>query len=109
MRRRAAAIAAGTALAACILARPLSAEPTKPAGAGPKLPADAAAYVARRKGCNHWGGEEAYDAARGRDIAAALTSLRCDAIDADEARLRRRYGKNPAILEAFDTADRDSG
>ncbi|GJE73275.1 hypothetical protein [Methylorubrum podarium] len=109
MGRRTAAILRSAAVAACLLAQPLSAEATKPAGAGPKLPADAAAYVARRKGCHHWGGEEAYDAARGRDIAAALTSLRCDAIDADEARLRRRYGKDPAILRAFDEADGESG
>ncbi|MFJ7440143.1 hypothetical protein ACIQW5_21040 [Methylorubrum thiocyanatum] len=104
-----AAIVRSAALTTFILAGPLSAEATKPVGAEPKLPADAEAYVARRKGCNHWGGEEAYDAARRRDIAAALKSLRCEAIDVDEARLRRRYGKEPAVLEAFDKAGGESG
>lgn len=109
MKGRTAAIGLGAALALSILAQPLAAEPTKPVGTGPKLPADAVAYVTRRKGCNHWGSEVAYDAARGRDIAAAVTSLRCDAIDADEARLRRRYGKDPTVLKALDKSDGPSG
>lgn len=95
--------------AAALMAQPLSAAPVKPAGAAPRLPADAQAYVTRRRGCNHWGGEDAYDEARGREIAAAAKALRCDAVDADEARLRRRYGKDPAVLKAFDRADGESG
>jgi hypothetical protein len=104
--RSVASIAFATAV---LMAQPLSAAPVKPAGAAPRLPADAQAYVTRRRDCNHWGGEDTYDEARGREIAAAVKALRCDAIDADEARLRRRYGKDPAVLKAFDRADGESG
>ncbi len=75
-----------------------------PLAAAPKLPADAQAFVARRADCAHWVGEDAYDAGRGRQIAAAVKRLRCDAVEADEARLRRRYRDDPAILKALDPA-----
>ena len=44
----------------------------------------------------------------GREIAAAVKDLGCDALDADEARLRRRHGRSPAILTIRDAA-RDAG
>ena len=89
--------ASAACLAALLLAPPLAAEPAK-------LPAEVAAFVARLKGCQHWAGEEPYDAARGREIAAAVRTLRCDAIEADEARLRRRHRDDPAVLRALSAA-----
>ena len=68
------------------------------------IPADAAAYVERRIACDHWAGEEPYDAARARQIAAAAKRLRCNNIDADETRLRRRYARDPDVLKALDAA-----
>jgi hypothetical protein len=65
-------------------------------------------FIARRAGCNHWAGEEAYDADRARQIADALRSLRCARIAADELTLRRRYARRRDLLilldrtEAFD-------
>ncbi|MFD1283000.1 hypothetical protein, partial [Methylobacterium goesingense] len=44
--------------------------------AAPALPGDVTAYVTRLRDCNHWGGEDATDAARGRAIAAAVKRLR---------------------------------
>jgi len=35
-------------------------------------------FLERRAGCNHWGGEEAYDAERAQQIAQAIRGLRCD-------------------------------
>ncbi|WP_238231566.1 MULTISPECIES: hypothetical protein [Methylobacterium] len=56
----------------------------------------------RRTDCHHWTGEEAYDADRGRAIAAAVKALRCDAVAADETRMRRRYGRDPEALRSLD-------
>lgn len=67
------------------------------------------AYVTRLRDCNHWGGEDATDAARGRAIAAAVKRLRCDDAEADERTLRRRYRGDPAVPKALDRArDADS-
>jgi hypothetical protein len=49
------------------------------------------AFLVRRAGCNHWGGEEGYDAERAAQIAEAARKLRCRWIDADEKRIRRKY------------------
>ncbi|KQQ18512.1 hypothetical protein ASF53_24330 [Methylobacterium sp. Leaf123] len=73
------------------------------------LPAEVVTYLERRRGCNHWSGEEAYDAPRGRQIAAAVERLGCDAVEADETRLRQRYGRNPAVLKALDAAAHADG
>ncbi len=100
---------ASAAFAGAVLAtQSLSAEQVKPSRAGPRLPADVEAYVTRRRGCNHWGGEDAYDEARARKITAAVKALRCDTIEADEARLRRRYGKDSTVLKAFDRVGGES-
>ncbi|GJD46628.1 hypothetical protein AFCDBAGC_4511 [Methylobacterium cerastii] len=88
-------------LAALLPVSPLAAEPGR-------RPADVERYLTRLTGCRHWTGEDAYDAARGREIAAAVKDLGCDALDADEARLRRRHGRSPAILKILDAA-RDAG
>lgn len=65
--------------------------------------------MTRRLGCNHWTGEDAYDEARGRDIAAAVKDLRCDTVDADETRLRRRFKGDLPVLKALDAARDASG
>ena len=72
--------------------------------AEPALPGDVTAYVARLRDCDQWGGEEATDAARGRALAAAVKRLHCDAAEADERALRRRYRGDPAVLKALDRA-----
>ncbi len=70
------------------------------------LPADASALVYRIVDCNHWGGEEPYDAARKREIEAAMTRLDCNNLSRDETALRRRYATNRALLDAIDKADK---
>lgn len=55
----------------------------------------------RRIDCDHWTGEEAYDAARGRQIERAISDLRCARIEEDEARLRARYRADPVVLKAL--------
>lgn len=55
------------------------------------------AFLIRRAGCNHWGGEEGYDAERAAQIAEAARELRCRQIEADERRLKRRYAKSRRV------------
>ena len=92
---------------AMLLAAPLLG--LQPVRAGPDLPADAKAYVTRRMGCNHWGGEDAYDAARGREIGKAVRSLRCETVEADGRRLRRRYRRQPDVLKTLDQTHEGDG
>lgn len=56
------------------------------------------AFIERRQGCNHWAGEEPYDADRRREIEAAIRGLRCTAIEADARAIRRRYSGQSDIL-----------
>ena len=62
-------------------------------------------YVARRAMCNHWGGEEPYDARRRRQILSAFRSLRCARIDRDEAALRRLYARRRSTIAVIDEAE----
>lgn len=73
-------------------------------GARAAIPADVARYIDRRRGCNHWLGEDGYDAERAREIARVVKKLACTRIDGDEARLRRRHARSPQILKAMDDA-----
>lgn len=102
-------LTAAVLLAALVLSPAVAAETPGSPGAKANIPADAAAYVQRRIACDHWAGEDPYDAARARQIAAAAKSLRCDAIDADETRLRRKYGRDPDVLKALDAAANPEG
>jgi hypothetical protein len=65
------------------------------------LPRDVRVHIDRQRNCNHWGGEEAYDAARAREIDAAERRLKCGTLEREERRLRRRYATSPAILKAL--------
>jgi len=72
--------------------------------APPAVQQDVRDFLERRTQCLHWTGEEGYDAARKAEINANYEKLRCAALDADEATLKRRYNNNPALLKALDEA-----
>jgi len=55
------------------------------------------AFLVRRAGCNHWGGEEGYDAERAKQIADAVRELRCNRLEADERRIKRQYAKSRRV------------
>jgi len=55
------------------------------------------AFLVRRAGCNHWGGEEGYDAERATQISDAARKLRCNRIEADEKRIKRQYAKSRRV------------
>jgi len=69
------------------------------------LPHDAREFIARRSDCNHWLGEEPYDAARKAEILKAVTELRCRSITRDETRIRHRYHRNNRVLKALRASD----
>ncbi len=62
-------------------------------------------YAGRWAGCAHWGGEESYDAARRAEIARAVAELRCGALRADGAALRRKYADRPRLLALIARAE----
>lgn len=74
-----------------------------------QAPPDLRAVIERRLGCNHWGGEEPYDADRAAQIRAAAERLRCRTLEADEARMRQRHARHPARLKLLREAARRDG
>ena len=70
------------------------------AGCGQKpaaTPQEVLDFVKRRADCNHWAGEEGYDAPRRAEINAAYAKLRCATLAADEAALKARFSGNEAV------------
>ncbi|MBU1377257.1 MAG: hypothetical protein KKE02_17415 [Alphaproteobacteria bacterium] len=65
------------------------------------LPREVRVLIDRRLNCDHWAGEEPYDRARKREINAALRDLRCDTVEREETRLKRRYAKLPQVLKVL--------
>jgi len=83
-----------TAAAAMAVAEPSEAQLHRAYKAAPR---PVRSFLERRAGCNHWGGEEGYDADRTRQIADAIRTLRCDRLEADERRLKRKYAKSRRV------------
>jgi hypothetical protein len=67
-------------------------------------PKDVIELIDRLVGCNHWSGEEAYDAERGQEIASGLADLKCERLEKDEAALRKRYAKRPSTIKVLQKA-----
>jgi cytochrome c556 len=67
-------------------------------------PKDVAQLIDRFAGCNHWSGEEPYDAERKKEIAQAMVDLRCERLAADEAAAIKRYAKQPKTIRALKQA-----
>lgn len=67
-------------------------------------PKEVAAVAERIAICTHFAGEEPYDAARRREIAAAMKKYRCEKLEKDEAILRKRYKDNAAALDVLQRA-----
>lgn len=68
------------------------------------LPADVLAFQARREQCDHFRGEEAYDAKRAAFLAAALKRY-CHGSDRALAALRQRHAGNAAVQAALKDYD----
>lgn len=70
-----------------------------------RTPTEVFDHVSRRLGCDHFGGEEGYDAERRAQIDAAVTELRCETLDAEAAALKRRHADNPRLLALIARAE----
>jgi len=74
------------------------------ADAGPKangIAPDVARFIERRDGCDHFRGEEGYDAARRRELAAQIRKL-CSGTDGELAKLKRKHAKNRDLMARLD-------
>jgi len=68
------------------------------------LPPPVAALIERIVDCEHWGGEEPYDAARRAEINKAVKELRCGALDRDEKRLLKTWGQDERVRSRINKA-----
>ncbi|QGP80101.1 hypothetical protein GL174_02355 [Sphingobium sp. CAP-1] len=64
------------------------------------FPQEVTAFMVDRDGCDHFRGEEPYDAERRAYIAENVAEL-CTGTDARLALLRRRYGNDPSVIAAL--------
>jgi hypothetical protein len=70
------------------------------AGATDALPADVRAFQKTRESCEHFMGEEPYDAERKQFIDAALARF-CTGTDARLAALKRKYARNKPVMRVL--------
>ena len=84
-------------VAAAIFATGCSAQP-RAAAVG--MPADVRAFVAKRTQCDHFRGEEPYDAARAADLDRRMRAT-CTGTDATLARLKRIHHRDRSALRAL--------
>ena len=68
------------------------------------MPKDVAAFISKSAECSHWGNEEPYDKARAEFIRNAALKAGCSRLDGEEIQLRRKYRKNPKVLEIIKEA-----
>ena len=54
--------------------------------------------------CNHWAGEEPYDNERLKEINAAVTDLKCNALVKDEKKLLKKYKSRPDVIKSINKA-----
>lgn len=66
----------------------------------PRLPADVANFKSRRDLCDHFRGEDPYDAERRRFLEENLKKY-CTGTDEELSSLKARYGDNEAVLKAL--------
>jgi len=71
-------------------------------------PKDVSELIDRLVGCNHWSGEEPYDAERKQEISSAMADLKCARLAKDEAAARKRYADHPSTLKALEQARQTS-
>jgi hypothetical protein len=71
-----------------------------PSGAAPRLPPDVEAFRRDRETCQHFMGEEGYDADRAAYIRAQIART-CTGSDGKLAALRKKYARNRAVLRTL--------
>jgi hypothetical protein len=66
-----------------------------------RLPEDVARFIERRDACDHFRGEEAYDAKR-REFLEQQTLKLCVGSDKQLAGLKKKYAGNKAVMTTLD-------
>jgi hypothetical protein len=66
-----------------------------------RLPEDVARFIERRDACDHFRGEEAYDAKR-REFLEQQTLKLCVGSDKQLAGLKKKYAGNKAVMRKLD-------
>jgi hypothetical protein len=79
---------------------PLDLPPSPDEEAVEPFPREVTAFMVDRDGCDHFRGEQPYDAERRAYIAENVAEL-CTGTDARLAMLRRRYATDPAVMAAL--------
>lgn len=74
------------------------------AAAQAKLPTDVAHFIEKRDGCDHFRGEEPYDAERRAFLLKNMNKL-CKGTDTRLAQLKKKYAQQPAIMERLNDYD----
>lgn len=68
------------------------------------MPRPVARLISRIVECNHWSGEEGYDAGRSAEIRKAVSALRCEDLESDEKEILRQYGSSPGVRRSIEAA-----
>jgi len=79
---------------------PLDLPPSDDDGAALPFPQEVTSFMVDRDGCDHFRGEEPYDAERRAYIAENIAEL-CHGTDAKLAMLRRRYAGDQSVTAAL--------
>lgn len=81
-----------------------SAEPDQVQALQKGMPKPVAKLISRIVECNHWAGEEGYDAARRAEIRKAVSALRCEDLESDENEILKQYGSSPGVRRSIKAA-----
>ena len=79
---------------------PLDLPPSDVAASAAPFPREVTQFMVSRDGCDHFRGEEAYDAERRAYIEESVAEL-CQGSDATLAMLRHRYSGDPSVIAAL--------
>lgn len=83
---------------------PLDLPPSDVSASADPFPREVTEFMVARDGCDHFRGEEPYDAERRAYIAENIAEL-CHGTDARLASLRRRYATEPSVIAALKVYD----
>jgi hypothetical protein len=62
-----------------------------------QLPTDVASFIERRDACDHFRGEEPFDAKRAAELRIRLAET-CTGTDKKLSALRRKYARDPKVM-----------
>ena len=77
------------------------------AGTASVIPADASKVIDRVAACFHFSGEINGDRSeRDKEVASAMSKLRCGTIEQEADAMRKKYADNKAVLDSLTAASK---